>query len=187
MSRGCNRAGLVEVPGYRHVVTEPDQSPDERAVIRWRIFLPVCLVGLALTGLSIVTSVAWNWQGIWPSVFLEFGATILLGALLYIGQRSFIQVVRREARTVVQNVSARADALEERLGDQAARIDTLAQEVENARAARHEEEDSKLAAITDEMTYAAVSGPLRDAEGPGQSRSPSGCRPPPSWAGCTCI
>lgn len=133
-------------------------------MIRWRVFLPVCFVGLALTALSIATSVAWDWKGIWPSVFLEFGATILLGALLYIGQRSFIQVVRRETRTVVQNVGARADALETRLGEQAARIDTLAQEVENARAARHAGEDAELAAITDEMTYGAVSSPLRDAE-----------------------
>jgi hypothetical protein len=145
-------------------VVELDQQPAERAVIRWWVFLPICLVGLALTGLSIFTSVAWNWQGIWPSVFLEFGATILLGALLYIGQRSFIQVVRRETRTVVQKVGARADALEESLGEQAARINTLTQEVENARAARHAEEDADLAAITDDMTYEAVTGPLRDAE-----------------------
>jgi hypothetical protein len=145
-------------------VTELDRRSAERTVIRWRVFLPVCLVGVALTALSIVTSVAWNWQGIWPSVFLEFGATILLGALLYIGQRSFIQIVRRETRAVLQNVGARADELEARLGEQAARIDTLAQEVQNARAARHADEDADLAAITDDMTYAAVSGPLRDAE-----------------------
>lgn len=143
---------------------ELERQPTERTIIRWRVFVPVCLLGLALTAVSIVTSVAWRWQGIWPSVFLEFGATILLGALLYIGQRSFVQVVRHEARTVVQNVGARADALEERLGEQAARIDTLAQEVENARSARHAGEDADLAAVTDEMTYEAVSGPLRDAE-----------------------
>lgn len=81
--------------------------------------------------------------------------------------RGILQVVRRETRVVVQNVGARADALEERLGEQAARIDTLAQEVENVRAARHADEDADLAAITDEMTYRAVSGPLRDAEGSG--------------------
>ena len=145
-------------------MTGPQGEEEQRAVIRWGAFLPVCLVGMALTALSIATSVAWNWQGIWPSVFLEFGATILLGALLYIGQRSFIQVVRRETRTVVQNVGARADALEERIGEQAARIDTLTREVENARAARHAEEDAELAAVTDEMTYPAVSAPLLDAE-----------------------
>jgi hypothetical protein len=145
-------------------VTEPNQQSAERAVIRWGVFLPVCLVGLALTALSIATSVAWNWQGIWPSVFLEFGATILLGALLYIGQRSFIQVIRQQTQAVVQDVGARADALEERLGEQASRIDTLAQEVRNAQAARHTEEDADLAAITNEMTYGAVSAPLRDAE-----------------------
>jgi hypothetical protein len=157
-------SAALRVPATVRAVTEPQQQPTERAVIRWRVFLPVCLVGLALTALAIATSVAWNWQGIWPSVFLEFGATILLGALLYIGQRSFIQVVRRETRAVVQNVGARADALEARLGEQAARIDTLAQEVQNARAARHAEEDADLAAITNEMTYAAVTGPLRAAE-----------------------
>lgn len=136
--------------------------------IRWHVFLPVCLVGLALTVLSIATSVAWNWQGIWPAVFLTFGSTVLLGALLYIGQRSFLRVVSQEARVVIQNVDARAAALEQRVDEQAARIGTIAQEVETARAARHAEEDAYLAAVTDEMTYAAVSGPLRRAK---QSRA----------------
>jgi hypothetical protein len=163
---GQNRTESGDYPsaGTVRAVTEPDQRPSERTVIRWVVFLPVCLSGLVLTALSISTNVAWNWQGIWPSVFLDFGATILLGALLYIGQRSFIQVVRQETRAVARNVGARADALEARLGEQAARIDTLAQDVEDARATRHADEDADLAAITDKMTYRAVGGPLLAAE-----------------------
>ncbi len=145
-------------------MAQQSQDSAERAIVRWRVFLPVCLFGLALTGASVATSVVLSWQGIWPSVFLEFGATILLGSLLYVGQRSFVQVVRLEARTVVQSVSERADVLEQRLGEQTARIDTIAQDVENARAVRHADEDSALAAITNDMTYEAVSGALREAE-----------------------
>jgi hypothetical protein len=111
-----------------------------------------------------LTSVAWNWKDIWPSVFLQFGATILLGALLYVVQRSFIQIVRRETRTVVEQVGARAATLEQQIGEQSARIETLADEVETARRTRHGEEDATLALITDEMTYEAVSEPLQDAE-----------------------
>lgn len=155
------RAGRRE---YCFPMEESGQEPANQAAVRWPVFLPVCAVGLILTGLSILTSVAWNWQGIWPSVFLEFGATILLSALLYVGQRSFIQVVREEARTAAQNVGARAQVFESRLGEQAARIDTLAQEVESVHASRHAEEDAALAAITEDMTYGAVSDLLSYAE-----------------------
>lgn len=122
---------------------------------------------MALTGLAIATSVAWKWQGIWPSTFLDFGATILLGTLLYMAQRSLVQVVRREnrrTRTAVENVGVRADALEQRLERQSARIETLADEIEEARTQRYSAQDAGISAVTEEMTFQAVLDALLAAE-----------------------
>lgn len=144
-----------------------DPSSVEHESIRWWLFGAVSFVGVALTGLAISTSVAWKWQGIWPSTFLDFGATILLGALLYVIQRSFVQVVRRESREtriVVGDVEARAGVLERQVGQQSARIETLAEEIELGRRGRYAEEDSAVAAVTDEMTYDSVSRVLLEAE-----------------------
>jgi len=145
-------------------VATPNAEEIQRQALRWRLFVPVCLLGVALTTLAVVTSTALKWQGIWPAFFLEFGATILLGSLLFVVQRSFLQTVRRESRTVVEQVGARADALEQRIGDQSARIETLAQEVEIARAERHAAEDTALSAITNDATYDAVTRALWEAE-----------------------
>ena len=131
--------------------------------IHWPIFGPVCVGGLFLVGAALGMSIICDWAGIWVDFFLTFGATILLGAVLYVIQGSFLTTVQKQADRVIENVETQAAALDERIRTQERRIDTLAEEVDRNRAARHAEEDEGLAAITDEMTFEAIDNALRQA------------------------
>jgi hypothetical protein len=131
--------------------------------IHWPIFGPVCISGLFLVGAALGMSIICDWAGIWIDFFLTFGATVLLGAVLYVIQGSFLSTVQEEADRVIENVETQAAALDQRIQTQERRIDTLADEVDRNRAVRHAEEDEGLAAITDEMTHEAVYNALLQA------------------------
>jgi hypothetical protein len=70
----------------------------------------------------------------------------------------------RSSVRIIENAETQTAALEEKIESQARRIDTLADDVANGRTSRHAEEDAALAAITDEMSYDAVSSAIRDAD-----------------------
>ncbi len=152
----------LPVPSAAMAMVPNDDGPSRR--IRWSVFAPVCVLGLLLVGAALGLSIMCDWAGIWIDFFLTFGATILLGAVLYVVQGSFLTTVRQQADRVIQNVETEATALEARIATQARRIDTLANEVTGDRAERRTAEDEALAAVTDDMSYEAVSSAIRELD-----------------------
>jgi hypothetical protein len=146
------------------VMTDNPQKSRVNERIYWPVFGPVSALGLLLVGAALGMSIIYDWSGIWIDFFLTFGATILLGAVLYVIQGSFLTTVQEQADRVIENVATQAAALEERIQTQERRIETLSSEVAGDRREREEAADQALAAITDEMTYEAVSSALRKAD-----------------------
>ena len=117
------------------------------------------MVGAAL-GLGVIC----NWQGIWVEFLLGVGVAIVLGSLGIIGAGALVRTVQLEVNRVIENAETQTAALEEKIESQARRIDTLADDVANGRTRRHAEEDAALAAITDAMSYGAVSSAIQGAD-----------------------
>jgi hypothetical protein len=90
------RAGTVEV------MTDAPQTGSMKHKIHWPIFSPVCISGLFLVGAALGMSIICDWAGIWIDFFLTFGATVLLGAVLYVIQGSFLSTVQEEADRVIE-------------------------------------------------------------------------------------
>ena len=139
-----------------------DDSPQQQT-IHWPVFAPVCLLGIILVAAALVLSIQFYWSGIWIEFFLGAGITILLGAVLYVVQGSFMTTVRRAADRVIETVETKASALDERIEAQVRRIDTIGEEVAQARTRRHDRQDADAAAIADLGTYKAISTAIRDA------------------------
>lgn len=130
----------------------------------WRAIVVVCLIGFALTALSVVGADTLHWRNSWPAVLLEYGGNTVLGALIFVLQGSFVRSVQEGAAQVVQRVDDRANQLEARVDEEARRIDDLTARVEGARAARHAEEDAVIDAAVDELTYDALYQALHDLD-----------------------
>jgi hypothetical protein len=140
----------------------PDDSRQQQT-IHWPVFAPVCLLGTLLVAAALVLSIQYYWTGIWIEFFLGVGITILLGAVLYVIQGSFMTTVRRAADRVIETVETKATALDERIEAQARRINTIGEEVVEARTRRHGRQAAAAAAIADLATYEAISSAIRDA------------------------
>ena len=55
-------------------------ADDERTGYNWVLLSIVVGSGVLLVGTSLATNYRFGWEGIWPSVFLELGAGMFLGA-----------------------------------------------------------------------------------------------------------
>jgi hypothetical protein len=79
----------VDIDGNLDLTPRSDLSP------LW-LAIPSVL-GALLIGMAIYVSVSWNWQGIWPDVFLQLGSALFLAAALFWFERRFTRAVSAAA------------------------------------------------------------------------------------------
>jgi hypothetical protein len=135
--------------------------------LNWSIIWLVFVVGTALTVASVVVSVTYNWQGIWPQVLLAWGTTIALTAILFGVQRLFVHSVRQEVIAVGEqfqaNVEEVASDLEARLSGRVNRLAQVAGLADQMRDQRYAEEDQLIDAIEPDASYGNVVAALNEA------------------------
>ena len=147
-------------------MAEGDASRLENS-IHWWAFGLVTATGILMLGAALGLSIISDWTGIWIDFFLTVGATVLLGALGIVGSGVLVTTVQREVKEVqrgIDETEAETAALEERLESQAGRLSTLADEVYENRQDQHDAQDAALAAMASDLTYEAVTAPLRQAD-----------------------
>jgi hypothetical protein len=121
-------------------------------------------MGAALLGVALGGQSWWQWQGVWPGIVVNVGTAFLLAAVLFLFERRF---TRRVVRAGTQAIQQAAEQVEERLQrhtDQlTARIDELQQQVDQRMRDRAQEADRKIAALSDDISYATVTDALTEA------------------------
>jgi hypothetical protein len=135
--------------------------------LRWSIIWLVFVAGTALTVASVVVSVAYNWQGIWPQVLLGWGTTVALTAVLFGVQRLFVHSVRQEViaagEQVQANVEEVASNLEARLSGRVTRLAEVAGLADRLRDEGYAEEDQLIDDIESNASYEHVVAALDEA------------------------
>lgn len=97
-----------------------NRSERRRLSVGW-LLTPVIL-GSGLVCLAVVSNVAWDWQDIWPSVFLDFGTSLALVSVIFLVERRFERLVSEKldrrtngVTTALRRRQAEAEATEEAL------------------------------------------------------------------------
>jgi hypothetical protein len=144
--------------------SSPNQALHQVERVRWWVIILVIALGTLLTGVSVITSVAFNWQGIWPQVFLGWGTTIALGAALFGVQRIFVYNARVQAAASEQRIQQQfaqfAEEIESRLTDGDTRLEDVAGLAEQVRETRYAREDRLVAALSTNINYDTVTEAL---------------------------
>jgi hypothetical protein len=128
--------------------------------IRWSAVGVIFAVGTALTIASIILSITYDWQGIWPQVMLAWGTTIALSGILFGIQEAFVRKVNRH---VEQQVNQAAANLEDRIGKRITRLEDVAGETDAVRNARYASEDQVITDLREDTSYQSVANALGQA------------------------
>jgi hypothetical protein len=97
-------------------------------------FVLVTLLGLLLICAALLMESQWGWIGVWPSILVNLGTTLILAFALLALERRFTKAAKREAAAAVEEVSDLSRSLE-------IRIDEIADQMKGLTAA----EDAAIA------------------------------------------
>jgi hypothetical protein len=143
----------------------PQEDSDEgpysalavRQRIRWGPVSSCTLAGLACTCLPFLLEARSQWRSVETAILTNLGTALLLGALLFFLERTFVQSVRRVATTAARRAATDATAdLRRTTEGLVARVDEL-QALTRARvesAAR--EQDEAVARLRESVSFANV-------------------------------
>lgn len=130
---------------------------DASESFNWGWVLGTVGVGWALIALGIVGDLEWRWEPIITGTLTSVGATFLLAFVIFIMERRFTRTVTRRVeestRSIVQEETR---ALTNRLGD-------LEVELKQRREGTRTAQDQYVDAITEDISYEALSAALQEA------------------------
>ena len=139
-------------------------SNHARESFNWGWVLGTVGVGGALISLGIVGDLEWGWVPIITGTLTSVGATFLLAFVIFIMERRFTRTVTRRveesARSIVREETR---ALTSRLGD-------LEADLKQRREATRTTQDQYVDAISEDISYEALSAALQEANRVGAIR-----------------
>ena len=112
----------------------------------------VIIAGVIATGAAVVTEATWGWEGVAPSILVNFGTALVLAGMLYDSQRLFTREVVERTEAAVRAVDARAD-------DRARDFDTRLSDLEAMTSERVRENEAKADATVsalDQVSFGTV-------------------------------
>lgn len=105
-----------------------------------------------------------TWKGVTPSIVVNFGTALLLAGVLFLLERRFTSRVVRAGQRAVQEVAEQVEGrLKQRTDELSARVADLQTQVEQRMQARAEEQDRKIGALGDDVSYDTVTTALTEA------------------------
>lgn len=133
----------------------PDAA-DERDELQWSWVAGLLILGAGIVALGFVTEDRWGWNGLGPSAFLEIGIAVgLAGVLVGLEQQ------------IVRKVRSQTEAAQQRLGEQAGRLEhlfeNLTQATEERLAANEAALDDAIGAVRN-PTFDHVTMAMADAD-----------------------
>lgn len=114
------------------------------------IFIAVTVLGVVLVCFAVVSEAYWGWAGVWPSILVNLGTTLVLAYALVVLERRFTRTAKREAAAAVEETRDEFTELGRRLGT---RIDELADQMTSLAAAEDAGIANGLARLRNEPTY----------------------------------
>lgn len=139
-------------------------SKDASESFNWGWVLGTVGVGGALIALGIVGDLEWRWEPIVSGTLTSVGATFLLAFVIFIMERRFTRTVTRRVeestRSIVQEETR---ALTNRLED-------LEADLEQRREGTRATQEQYVDAITEDISYEALSAALQEADRVGAIR-----------------
>lgn len=102
------------------------QTPNKTA------FVLVTVLGLLLLCVAVLMEARWDWVGVWPSILVNLGTTLILAFALLVLERRFARTAKREAAFAVKETREEVSELSRSLG---VRIDELADRMKGLAAA----------------------------------------------------
>lgn len=132
--------------------------------VRWSWVVGCLLGGAALNGLAFLVEAVWSWQGVAPSVLVNLGTAVALAGVLVVLERRFIGHVARASERAAQVAAERVETrLQARTDQLAARLDELQHEVLQRARGRAKEQDAKIAAMRDEVSFQTIADAMTTA------------------------
>lgn len=131
----------------------------------WGWIIASALLGVGLLSLAHIAALTWNWPDVTTGAISSVGAAFLLAFVLFLFERRFTRNVVERVKDVTEAVvSARTEALGNRLDDLEGRL--------NARRAEQKAtQDEAVAAISDDVSFDTISAALVEAERVGAVRA----------------
>jgi hypothetical protein len=158
--------GARGIPGVEHLRCDDVSSNREAGVqrVRWGWVIGCFTGGTALTVLALWLEDRWSWQGVFPSVLVNVGSAFGLAGALFLLERRFTRtVIRVSERTIRQAAQQLEERLQERTDRLTARIEDLQAQVDQRMRRRAGEQDAKITALDDNVSYATVTEAMAEA------------------------
>jgi hypothetical protein len=86
-------------------------------------FVLVTVLGLVLLCAAVLMEARWGWVGVWPSILVNLGTTLMLAFALLVLERRFTKTAKREAASAAKETREEVSELGRSLG---VRLDDLA-------------------------------------------------------------
>ncbi|MHB1526756.1 MAG: hypothetical protein ACYCZN_10840 [Candidatus Dormibacteria bacterium] len=130
---------------------DPDGGPGQQ--IRWRWVIGCAVVGVLLWVGAYYTQARYGWTGVVPELMIDLGTACGLAGFLFILEQRFTTTVAAVTNKLVDAVETRFEAKTQQL---ATRLTQLGDEFRSGLASRDAQQDAKIAALEDDVSFDSV-------------------------------
>ncbi len=136
---------------------------ERREAIRWGVVGSCWLAGATLLALALYVEDRWGWTGVVPAILVNAATAIGLAGVLFLLERQFVGAVGRVSQEAANRA---AGAVERRLGERAAALETRLDELQEAtkqRVQAAEAEQDQVLANLENVSFGTVTRALATA------------------------